>query len=81
MVIEVICQHCNSPMMKTRKRGRPVSLQIAGLLLLFAGMILLFFFPLGTFLGIALMIVSTPLSHKQAILWKCPTCGHSFHDS
>jgi hypothetical protein len=78
MTIEVICRYCHSPMVKTRVRCCPVGLQIVRLLLLFVGMILFFFFPLGTVLGGALMIVSAPLSPKPTILWKCPNCGYFF---
>ena len=65
-------------MTKTRIECRGTGLQIVGLLLLFVGMMLLFFFPLGTLFGMGLMLISAPLSHKRAVVWKCPDCGYSF---
>jgi hypothetical protein len=67
-------------MIKTRRRDRLKGVQMIGLLLLFAGMILLIFFPLGTLFGAALMLVAAPLSHKRAVVWECPDCGYSFRE-
>lgn len=48
----------------------------SGCLVQFIGLILLFFFPVGTLLGIGLMIGGSVMSRK----WRCSACGNQLVD-
>ena len=55
-----------------------MGLQVVGVLLFFVGVFFLLFFPVGTLLGVALMIVSARLGYKQTPIQKCTNCGYFF---
>jgi len=75
---ELKCQKCGGSMHKTNKINSSISIQIAGLILFIVGIILLFVFPIGTLVGIVIMILSAKMGYKRIKVWKCKNCGYFF---
>jgi hypothetical protein len=65
-------------MRKTIKSEGSCGLQVVGLMLFLVAIIMLFVFPIGTLLGIALMIVAARLGSSKKKIWKCGDCGFFF---
>lgn len=78
MADEVKCQQCGSPMQKTTRANKSLGLQLLGVVLFFLGVVLLFVPPLGTLLGVVLMIGSLGLGYSKKKIWKCSNCGYFF---
>jgi uncharacterized protein YqhQ len=78
MIEQVKCQQCGSQMEKTTKADKRFALQILGVALFLFGIALLFVFPIGTILGVALMIGSLGLGYSKKKIWKCSSCGYFF---
>lgn len=74
----VTCQQCGTEMKKGSKVEKSLGLQLVGVILFLVGLGLLFVFPLGTVLGVILMIVAARLGYKKLKGWKCPNCGYFF---
>ena len=45
-------------------------------LLALVGVVILFFFPIGTVIGIILILYSLNLGSRKRGLWVCKNCGH-----
>lgn len=75
---QVSCQQCGSEMVKTKKTERSMALQLVGVILFFVGVALLFVVPIGTAVGLVLMIVAARLGYSQKKVWKCKNCGYFF---
>jgi DNA-directed RNA polymerase subunit RPC12/RpoP len=74
----ILCKQCGSEMARTKKTDKSIGLQIVGVFVFFLGVVLLFVFPIGTIIGIILMIVAARLGYKQVKVWKCKSCGYFF---
>jgi len=68
------CEKCGGEMKKSRKATSTG----AGCFCLLIGFLLLFLFPLGTILGIILLIVGVIYGSQQQGLWVCKNCGYQF---
>ena len=77
----VQCQHCGSQMSKTKRVESSCTLQLFGVALFFIGLALLFLFPLfpiGTIVGLFLMLGAARLGYSKKKVWKCTNCGYFF---
>lgn len=53
-----------------------MGLQLIGVILFLVGIVMLFFVPIGTVIGLIVMIVAARMGYKQHKVWKCDACGH-----
>lgn len=75
---DVNCQQCGNQMKKGKKVERSLGLQVIGILLFLVGLVLLFFIPIGTLVGIILMILAARMGYSQKKAWICGNCGYFF---
>lgn len=78
---QIECKQCNGTMVPTTHRDSDRGLQAMGCLVMTIGLVALFFFPIGTLLGIALIIGSISMGYKKRKVWKCQDCGYFFERS
>ena len=74
----VECVQCHSSMKKTKKAETNMTAQIFGVVLFIIGLCLLFVFPIGTVIGLFIMIGAARMGYKQNKVWLCPECGYYF---
>lgn len=67
-----VCKLCGSQMRKSSEAKSQGMGCLLGLISLF----LLFLFPIGTLIGIVLLVYSFNLGSKRRGLWVCKKCGH-----
>ena len=72
------CKQCDGEMFKTKMVDKNMGLQVLGVIVFLIGLVLLFFFPFGTIIGLILMIVAARLGYRKIKAWKCKTCGYFF---
>lgn len=72
------CQQCGSLMEKTDKADKNFTLQLLGVVVFFVGLALLFVFPVGTVIGLFLMLIAARMGYKKRKVWKCGSCGFFF---
>ena len=74
----VTCQQCGGAMRKTKKTEISMTLQLVGVILFIVGLAALFYFPLGTVIGVFVMILSARLGYSRRKVWLCKDCGYFF---
>jgi hypothetical protein len=74
----VKCLHCGELMSRTRVTDRDWGLQWLGCFLGILAVLFLFWFPLGTLLGLFLFCFAARLGYKRRRVWLCPCCGYAF---
>jgi len=68
-----ICKLCGAGMSKsTESKSSGI-----GIIVAIIGFIFLFFFPIGTIIGVFLLIYAAHLGTKRRGLWVCKKCGHT----
>jgi ribosomal protein L37AE/L43A len=72
------CQQCGGKMKKSTKTDTSFVVQIFGVILFIVGLGLLFLFPIGTLVGILIMIAAARMGYKKRKVWKCGGCGYFF---
>lgn len=77
-MVEVTCQQCGSSMSKTTKNESNYGVQLLALLGFILGFALLFAFPIGTIVGVILILVTPRLGFNRRKVWKCSGCGYFF---
>lgn len=75
---DVSCQQCGNPMERTELVEQSRGVQAVGLLLFVLGAALLFAFPLGTIVGVLVMIGAWRMGYARKPVWKCPNCSFYF---
>lgn len=65
-------------MSKTRKSEHNYALQALGVIVFLVGLILLFLFPIGTLVGIVLMVAAGRMGFTRRKVWQCGSCGYFF---
>jgi len=65
-------------MKKTKKVEKNLTTQIFAVILFLVGICLLFVIPIGTIIGVLLMIASLGMGYKKYKVWLCPSCGYYF---
>ena len=53
-------------------------MQLFGVIVFILGICLLPFLPIGTLIGIVLIIMAFGLGYKKKAVWKCKECGYFF---
>ena len=74
----VLCEKCKAAMQKTKKVDKSLLLQIVGVFVFFFGLSCLILFPIGTVIGIILMIAAARMGYSKKPVWLCPNCGFFF---
>ena len=74
----VTCQQCGGTMRKTKKTDISMTLQLVGVALFILGLVALFYFPLGTLIGVIVMILACRLGYSKRKVWLCKDCGYFF---
>lgn len=74
----VKCQHCGGRMEKGELTEKSAGLQFVGVVLFILGICLLFLFPIGTLIGIAIMFSARRLGYKKTKVCRCESCGFYF---
>lgn len=73
------CQHCHGSMHQTKRAERNMVLQLLGIVVFFLGLALAFaFIPIGTIIGIVLMLAALGMGYKKQKIWLCSNCGYFF---
>jgi len=75
----IACQQCQAPMKKTSIVKAKWGVQLAAFFLFLLGFFLLFLFPFGTLVGLALMVGCGSMGYRKDKVWKCPNCGYYFN--
>lgn len=75
---ELDCKQCGGSMAKGSRTDRNYGVQAFGCAVFVLGLALLFLFPLGTIIGICLMIGAARMGYKKSKVWKCQQCGYFF---
>lgn len=65
------CKQCGGPMKKTRETKTGL-----GCLLFIIGLILLFFFPIGTIIGALIIVIGLVVGSQGKAYWVCRDCGY-----
>lgn len=77
LIMEISCKQCGGEMKKARVRGGGCGTSIIALCLFLVGLVLLLAFPIGTLIGIVLMVFAAGMG-KGRKAWKCKSCGYFF---
>jgi hypothetical protein len=72
------CQQCGYGMERAKRSEHNMPLQALGVAIFIVGICLLFVFPIGTVIGVILIIVATRLGYSEKKVWKCGNCGYFF---
>lgn len=75
---KIECKQCGRIMQESTKADSSIGLQVIGVGVFLLGICLLIVFPIGTVIGILLMIGSARLGYKKVKIWKCSYCGYFF---
>jgi hypothetical protein len=68
------CEKCGGEMKKIKKT---YNIGI-GLLIILVGICLLFVVPIGTIMGIIIILIGCAQCGKRKFFWLCKTCGYKF---
>ena len=74
----VTCKQCGSTMHRTVRGEHSCAVQLLAVAIFIFGAVLLFAFPIGTIIGIFLMLASLGMGYKRRKVWACGQCGYFF---
>ncbi len=69
------CEKCGGEM---RRKHESAHSQGASLILIIGGIVLLFFFPIGTIFGIIIIFMGLARGTSLRYIWVCGDCGYKF---
>lgn len=72
------CKQCGGVMKKKVISTGNFKGILLALIVLIIGVALLFIFPIGTIIGLLLIIVALGMGGKRRKVWKCKNCGYIF---
>lgn len=75
---EVTCKQCGTAMRSTVRAEHNLAVQLLAVVVFIVGIALLFVVPLGTIIGIFLMLASLRMGYKRRKVWACKNCGYFF---
>jgi len=79
MMKTMACEKCTDGLMvKTTNAEHNRGMQIFGIAVFLLGLGLLFLFPIGTIIGIFVMLAATRMGYSKKKVWKCKQCGYFF---
>lgn len=65
-------------MRRTKRAEHNIALQLLAVVVFIVGVVLLFVIPVGTIIGIILMLASLSMGYKRRKVWLCDRCGYFF---
>ncbi len=74
----VRCQQCGGGMTKQTKTDQSRVVQLLAVALFIFGIVLLFAFPIGTVIGLIIMVACLGMGIKKRKVWHCKNCGYFF---
>ena len=74
----IICQQCQGKMQKTVLARENSGITALALIVAIVGAILLFVFPIGTIVGVLLLVAAPKIADRSKNVWKCESCGYFF---
>ena len=74
----ITCKQCGAGMKKTTHAESNIGVQFFGCAIFIVGLVLLVFFPVGTIIGLLLMLGAARMGYKRRKVWKCVQCGYFF---
>lgn len=75
---QVKCQQCGAGMHKETRSERDFGVQFFGCAIFIVGLVLLVFFPVGTMIGVLMMLGAARMGYKRKRVWRCRQCGYFF---
>ena len=75
---EIACKHCGGRMEKTVLARENTGMVALALTLAIIGIGLLFVFPIGTIIGVIILIAAPKIADRSKKVWKCESCGYFF---
>jgi len=72
------CQHCSTEMEYGKHVDKNMTLQVLGILIFIIGLCALVVVPIGTIIGLVLMIIAARLGYSKKAGWKCPNCKYFY---
>lgn len=75
---ELQCKQCGGQMKKGKKVDSNMGVQAFGCAIFILGFVLLFWFPLGTIIGVFVMLGAAGMGYRKSKVWKCSQCGYFF---
>ncbi len=72
------CKQCGGQMKRSTKAEKNYAAQVFGVIVFIVGFVLLFMFPIGTIIGVLLMIAAARMGYKKRNIWECTSCGYFF---
>lgn len=76
--MDITCKQCGNGMRRTVRGEHSCAVQLLAVAVFFFGVALLFVFPIGTIIGIFLMLASLGMGYKRRKVWLCDKCGYFF---
>ena len=77
--VEIItCQKCQGNMQKTVIARENAGIVALAVIVAIIGVILLFAFPIGTIIGLLLLVAAPKIADRSKRVWKCENCGYFF---
>jgi len=74
----VTCKQCGSVMRRTVRGEHNFAVQLLAIALCIVGVLLLFVVPVGTIIGIFIVLASFRMGYKRRKVWACGKCGYFF---
>lgn len=65
-------------MRRTMRAEHNIALQLFAVVVFVIGLFLLFLIPIGTIIGILMMLASLSMGYKRRKVWLCSKCGYFF---
>lgn len=78
MTQEISCKQCGSAMRREVRGEHSCAVQLLAVAVFIIGLVLLFLPPIGTIIGILLMLGSLGMGYKRRKVWACKNCGYFF---
>ena len=65
-------------MTETVRANESTGMTAFALILAIVGIVLLFAFPIGTLIGVVLLIAAPKIANRARPVWACKSCGYFF---
>lgn len=78
MTEAINCKQCGCAMRKEVRGEHSCAVQLLAVAVFIIGLVLLFVVPIGTIIGIVLMLASLGMGYKRRKVWACRNCGYFF---
>jgi len=69
---------CGGEMEKTVRANEHAGVTAGAIIVAILGLVLLFAFPVGTILGVILLIAAPRIANRSKSVWACNSCGYFF---